>query len=375
MSKPLSIGVVGCGGISQMMHLPFLAERPDLFRIVALADTDPATLEAAGRRYGVDRLHPSHRALLDEPVEAVLIASGGSHRDPVVDALAAGKHVLTEKPLGENMAEVEAVARAAAGTSATLMVGYHKRYDPGYLQARDEVARLKDLRLVRCEVLHPVDGRARDHYWIEPPRAPEAKAKDDSEATDGFVDMVVHGGPRANVEAIVGAGAPVEQKVSTFLLFNSLIHDVNALRGILGEPEEVLFSGFWRQGRAMHVVLRWREGLCGTLSWVYLPGLRNYKEELLFVSPESRVTLTFPSPYYRHFPTPVRVESMVDGRFEERQVVVSYDEAFRRELHHFHDCVRTGRKPDTGIDDAIGDTRVLEAIARAYRVVEGPAVL
>ena len=120
MSKPLSIGVVGCGGISQMMHLPFLAERPDLFRIVALADTDPATLEAAGRRYGIDRLHAGHRSLLDEPVEAVLIASGGSHKAPVIDALAAGKHVLTEKPLGENMAEVEAVARAAAGTQASL---------------------------------------------------------------------------------------------------------------------------------------------------------------------------------------------------------------------------------------------------------------
>lgn len=371
MSKPLAIGVIGCGGISQMMHLPFLAERPDLFEIVALADTDPAVLEAAGRRYHIDRLHASHREILDEPLEAVLVASGGSHRDPVIDALTAGKHVLTEKPLGENMQEVEAIARTAGVTRTTLMVGYHKRYDPGYLHARDAVRGLKDLRWVRCEVLHPVDGRARDHYWIEPVRDAAAKARDDREATDGFIDMVIHGGPRANVEAIVGAGAPVPQKVSTFLLFNSLIHDVNALRGILGEPEEVLFSEFWRDGRAMHVVLCWPGGVRGTLSWVYLPGLRNYKEELLFVSPESRVTLTFPSPYYRHFPSPVRIESMEAGRFEERQVLVSYEEAFRLELHHFHECVRTGRAPDTGIDDAIGDTRVLEAIARAYRASRG----
>lgn len=375
MSKPLSIGVIGCGGISQMMHLPFLAERPDLFHIVALADTDAATLQAAGRRYGIDRLHGSHRTLLDEPLDAVLIASGGSHKQPVIDALGAGKHVLTEKPLGENLDEVEAIARAAAGVKSTLMIGYHKRYDPGYVQAREEVRRLKDLRMVRCEVLHPVDGRARDHYWLEPPRDPASKARDDDEANDGFIDMVVHGTPKANVEAIVGADAPVPQKVSTFLLFNSLIHDVNALRGILGDPEEVLFSEFWRQGRAMHVVLRWREGVRGALSWVYLPGLRNYREELLFVSPESRVTLAFPSPYYRHFPTPIRIESMVDGRFEERQVIVSYDEAFRRELHHFHECVQTGRKPETDLDDAIADTRVLEAIARAYRVVGTPTSL
>ncbi|HOU54469.1 MAG TPA: Gfo/Idh/MocA family oxidoreductase [Myxococcota bacterium] len=367
MSDPISIGVIGCGGISQMMHLPFLWERPDLFRVVALADTNPQVLEAMGRRHHVDRLHGDYRRLLEEPVEAVLIASGGSHRDPVIDALAAGKHVFTEKPLGENLQEVEAIARVAEATDRVLMVGYHKRYDPGYRHAREEVRRLRDLRWVRCEVLHPVDARARDHYVLEPPKDPDTKAREDREETDGLTDMVLRGAARENVEAIVGPEAPACQKVSTFLLFNSLIHDVNALRGILGEPEEVLFSEFWRGGRGMHVVLRWPGDVRGTLSWVYLPGLRHYREELFFASPESRVTLTFPSPYYRHFPTPVRVESMVDGRFEGREVIVSLDEAFRLELHHFHECVRTGRRPETDLQDALADTRLLEAIARAWR--------
>lgn len=367
MSRPISIGVIGCGGITQMMHLPFLWERPDLFQVAALADTNGEVLEAVGRRYRIDRLHQDYRRLLEEPVEAVLIASGGSHRDPVIDSLAAGKHVFTEKPLGENLREVEAVARAAEGTDRVLMVGYHKRYDPGYRQAREEVRRLKDLRYVRCEVLHPVDARARDHYVLDPPRSPEAKAREDREETDGLVEGVLHGAARENVEAIVGSGAPVCQKVATFLLFNSLIHDVNALRGILGEPDGVLFSEFWRDGRGMHVVLRWPGDVRGTLSWIYLPGLKHYREELFFASPESRVSLTFPSPYFRHFPTPVRVESMVEGRFENREVIVSLDEAFRLELHHFHDCVREGRRPETDLRDALADTRLLEDIARAFR--------
>lgn len=102
MSKtgsPLRVGVIGCGGIAQMMHLPFLAERPDMFSIKALADIDSRTLELVGRQYHVDHLYTDHRQLLDEDLDAVLILSGGSHALGVVDAARAGKHLFVEKPL------------------------------------------------------------------------------------------------------------------------------------------------------------------------------------------------------------------------------------------------------------------------------------
>jgi len=367
MTSPLRVGVIGCGGITQMMHLPFLAERPDLFSIEALADIDPATLEAVGRRYHVQRRFTDHRELLALPgVEAAVILSGDSHRQPVVDAARAGKQIFVEKPLGENMQEVQEVQEAVRSAGVTLMVGYHKRYDPGYLHARDQVRAMQDLRLARVEVLHPVDGRARDHYWLEPPQDPQSAARAGSEATDGLLEAATLGPARARIDAIIGPAAPAAQQVATFLLFNSLIHDINALRGILGEPEEVLLAESWRGGRCIHVVLRWRQDLRCTLTWIYLPGLQHYKEELLFVSPERRVTLTFPSPYFKHFPTPVTVEAMEEGRLVQQRVTVSYEEAFRAELQHFHRCVRAGEAPRTGIEDAIADTALLERIARAF---------
>lgn len=367
MSKVISIGVIGCGGISQMMHLPFLLERPDLFKVVALSDRDKDVLESVGKRYHVDDLYTDYKEMLNKPFDAVLIASSGSHRQPVIDSALAGKHIMVEKPLGENMAEVQAIAEVVEKSGVILMVGYHKRYDPGYQFAAQAVKGLKDLRLVRCEVLHPVDARARDHYYLYPQKTLEQKAMEDDEERDGLVSYVCEGDGKANVEAIVGRDAKVEQKVATFLLFNSLIHDINALRGILGEPDDCLFAEFWRGGRVMHVVLSWGDKIRGTLSWVYLPGLRHYKEELLFLSPESRVTLTFPSPYFKHFPTPVRIESMNEGRFEERYIIVSLEEAFRNELLHFYHCVTEKQTPITDIKDAIGDTIILEKIARTYK--------
>ena len=53
MSGKLRVGVIGCGGIAQMMHLPTLAERPDLFEIAAVADISEAVLSAVADRYHV----------------------------------------------------------------------------------------------------------------------------------------------------------------------------------------------------------------------------------------------------------------------------------------------------------------------------------
>ena len=53
--KKIRVGVIGGGGIAQIMHLPHLAERPDRWKITALADVDPRTLEEVGTIFNVTR--------------------------------------------------------------------------------------------------------------------------------------------------------------------------------------------------------------------------------------------------------------------------------------------------------------------------------
>ena len=346
-----------------MMHLPTLAERPDLFRIAGLADVDRSVLEAVGGRYGVAVRTTDYREILArKDVEAVLLASSGSHREAALRALQAGKHVLVEKPVGFSLAETEEVARAARRSPCVFMVGYHKRYDPAYRRAREEVRSMRDLRLVEATVLHPDDGAYRTHHALLPPRAHDETPEDvadraDTEATVGSLS--------APLGATAGVGAPRSGLVATFLLFQSLIHDVNALRGLLGEPEEVLSAHTWRGGFAQTSLTRFAGNVRVLLTWVSLRGLKHYEERLLFVSPEKRLVLVFPSPYLRHAPTPLLVERMEGGELVEERRTVSYEEAFRVELHHFRQCVREGRKPETGVEDALGDARWIQAIARA----------
>ena len=78
------------------------------------------------------------------------------------------------------------------------------------------------------------------------------------------------------------------------------------------------------------------------------------------------MTLTFPSPYLRHAPTPLEIEQMDGEELVVEHRTVSYDEAFRAELHHFRRCLADGTAPTPSLEDALGDARWIDAIARAY---------
>lgn len=359
--------MVGCGGIAQMMHLPTLFERPDLFQVVALADVSRLTLEAVGRRYGVRGLFTDHRELVArDDVDAVLLFAAGSHRDAVTAALLAGKHVFVEKPLAFSLGETEAIAAVAMKAKGRLMVGYHKRFDPHYVKARDEVRAMKDLRYVEATVLHPDDAAYRTHHAVLPlpdkPWMPAPEAE-----TNRWLLRDAAEGPLAEcVTSTIGADAPLDHRVGALLLFLSLIHDVNALRGILGEPEKVVAAEVWRGGFAQHSLTRFAGDVRVSLSWISLPGVKHYEERLRFVSPEKRVTLAFPSPYLRHFPTPLEIEKMDGEELVVERRTVSYEEAFRAELHYFHNCLQEGTAPQPSLDDALGDARWIHSIARAY---------
>jgi predicted dehydrogenase len=244
------------------------------------------------------------------------------------------------------------------------MVGYHKRFDPAYCRAREEVLSLRDLRYVEATVLHPDDGEYRTHHAVLPVRPWEALPE--AEINRGAVREATEGVMGELVAQSLPAGAPVAHRVGVLMLYQSLIHDVNALRGILGEPEAVVSAEIWRGGMAQHSITRFPNDVRVSMSWVSLPGVKHYEERLRFVSPEKRVTLVFPSPYLRHFPSPLSVERMDGDQLVVEQRTVSYEEAFRAELHHFHACLREGRDPRPSLDDALGDARWIQEIANAY---------
>jgi hypothetical protein len=99
-----------------------------------------------------------------------------------------------------------------------------------------------------------------------------------------------------------------------------------------------------------------------------IPGkLRNYFEEIALMSSANRLRIQFPSPYLRHFPTPIVFEGMENGAFYEKRFIASYNEAFKEELLAFHRCVVENVEPLTNIEDARHDIEWLQRVFAGFQ--------
>ena len=352
----IRIGVVGCGLIGQMMHLPHLKELHELYEVVALCDVSPGTLRYVGDYYEVARRHADHRELLKEPLDAVMVLSADSHGQVIVDALRAGKHVVTEKPMCFAMSEADAILAAHKAAGTVCMVTYMKRYDPAYRYVEPLVRGLRDLQAIEITVLHPSEANQIGHHDIRRFADVPAPLRERLRAEQDRL-----------IREAIGEFTPLERRVFADNLLSTLVHDVNVLRGLSGDPADVLFSDVWAGGESMLTVLRYPSGVRATIALHYLPDLASYQETVAYYAKADRIRLVFPSPFFRNMPTGVVVEHREDGKPVEKRVTATMKEAFKEELIHFAECVRKGARPITTPEEAKGDVALLHKIFHALK--------
>ena len=137
----LGVAVVGTGRAGLVHAGNFAAGVPG-GRLVALADPDEQAVMAAAEQTGCERTYSDPMAAVEaDDVEAVVIASPTfTHAELAVAALAAGKHVLCEKPLASTPDEAAAIARAAEASDAAFLMGFMRRFDPSWVSVAERVA-------------------------------------------------------------------------------------------------------------------------------------------------------------------------------------------------------------------------------------------
>lgn len=132
----LKIGVIGCGKIAQVRHIPEYAVNEQV-ELVGFFNPTVSRAEDMVKKYG-GRVYAAAEELLNDPdIDAVSVCSANySHAELAIKALKAGKHVLCEKPMATTLSDCLAMAEAAKESGKRLMIGQNQRLAKAHIEAK-----------------------------------------------------------------------------------------------------------------------------------------------------------------------------------------------------------------------------------------------
>ncbi len=152
MSK-IKFGIIGLGGISQLIHLPDLYKSKEV-EIAAIADINKNAVQEVASKFKVTHAFTDYHKMLEQvDIDAVLIATPTkSHTQIALDCLNAGKHIFVEKPLARTVEEAKKIAVTAKEKGLVAMVGMNLRYRPDIMLLKSIVSSgdLGDPFFVKC---------------------------------------------------------------------------------------------------------------------------------------------------------------------------------------------------------------------------------
>lgn len=244
MTNTLKVGVIGCGTISKVRHLPEFDSNKNV-EIVAVCDIVAERAEEMAVKYGAKAFTSYQDVINLEEIDAISVCLPNYLHAPVsIAALNAGKHVLCEKPMATSKEEAEAMVAAAKDNGKKLMIGHNQRFVASHCKAKEiiESGKLGKIYSFKTTFGHP---------------GPEGWSVDG--ANSWFFNKE---------QAFIGAMGDLG------------VHKADLMRYLLGEFSEV--GAFIETNAKQNTevddnavcILRTESGIIGTLaaSWAYVSG-------------------------------------------------------------------------------------------------------
>lgn len=133
----MKIGVIGCGKIAQVRHIPEYVENMQA-ELAGFYDFVYERAEDLAKQYGGVAYHSVEELLADESIDAVSVCTANNaHAQITIQALRAGKHVLCEKPMAVTLEDCETMAKEAELAGKVLMIGQNQRLTKAHLKAKE----------------------------------------------------------------------------------------------------------------------------------------------------------------------------------------------------------------------------------------------
>lgn len=274
--KKIKLGFIGVGFMGQLAHLSNYSQLTDECEIVAVAEARRHMGEEVARRYGIKNVFINHKDMLENcEIDAVVASQGyGNHINIVPDVLNAGLPILTEKPLCISVKNGEMLVKCAQKNNKLHMVGYHKRSDPAMEYAKKLLEQWKasgeygKMRMVRI-TMPPGD-------WVG--GAPKPISTDEAYPPVQWESMPEYFDKETG------------DAYNSFV--NYYIHQVNAMRFLMGEPYQVSYAD--KSGALL--VAESRSGICGTLEMSTYSNTVDWQESLFAGFEKGYILVELPAP-------------------------------------------------------------------------------
>jgi predicted dehydrogenase len=335
----IRFGVIGTGLWGEV-HAEIYSSHPQA-ALVAVCDNDRARAERVASAYGARRVYADFRELAaDSEIDAVAVVTPDfAHREPIVAAARAGKHVITEKPLATTLEDAEAVAEAVRSAGVRFMVDFHTRWNPPIVVARRDIE-------------------------------------------EGSLGTIVSAYFRLNDTISVPTEMLSWAKRSSILWFLGS-HTVDTLRYLFQDEVEKVYSvsrSVVLRGRGLDVpdlyqtVLHFRSGIVATTEnhWIIPnthPSVNDIKVNILGSRGMFNMDLTNNQMIERYLEHQSdHPDCLVKPQVRQKHVGFAYES-----IRDFVECLATGRELQVGLEDGLTVTKVVLAImesAESGRIVD-----
>ncbi|RLE96753.1 MAG: hypothetical protein DRJ96_05720 [Thermoprotei archaeon] len=333
------LGLVGCGGIAQLVHIPSL-KRLEGVELVAVCDKYLEVARRVAAKYGVPRYYGDYEEMFRrERLDGIVNATWhAAHCEVTVAAAEAGLHVFVEKPMAVTVEECREMLDACRRHGVKLMVGFMKRFDPSLRWIRDEVRRGSLGRVFSI------------NSWYRDCRVHEGYVR-------AFIDAFIR-----PPEYPARAYAPTGDRHLDMLLAHG-VHHADLLRWMGGEVSSVV-SRYYETPGGDYVstsILKFRSGalgffqLCGSIAGDWDEGLAIFGDE-----GTARAEILFP-----YFKWRSRAVIFRGGEYVSR--LFPFRDMYLEELRYFVKCIEEDLEPSPSGYDGLRAQEIIYAIYRSAR--------
>lgn len=337
----IRIGIVGCGEVVQIIHLPSLNHLAEKYTVTALCDVSKKVLKAVGNQWRVTKQYLDYRDLIAQSdVDAVLITNPNAyHAEVAVAAIEAGKHVMIEKPMCVTLREADEIITAQSRNGVVAQVGQMRRYAPAFIKACSLIAELGEIRLAR---VHDVVGQnaiiIRDtSRVIRGDDTPEDIIAAGQQHWDELV-----------TEAIGEASADLCMAYRLMLGLGT--HDISAMRELLGMPQRILYAAQRCGGMYLSAAFDYGKFVCQYETGIDV--IPRFDAHLEVYGKERMLRVQYDTPYVRNLPIRLTViEANGCGGVVKSEECPVWGDAFVAEWRAFYDNVMEKRTSKTSPAD------------------------